>query len=185
MLLSRTKAQCSRLSITGKPFQMACSLMRATRLYPLAEVLEESSDSLSTNVSNPLHASDKSDESLIEINETFLEAESQFQTAPPAAQSQVIGPPTLKRRKGHMFAVVVEAIDSRGQSSTTSVHHICSDLASANETAREFAGHQFPDKTLLDWGFYRETLRADGSVQCIFNDELTDTRYIVKVSERW
>lgn len=159
--------------------------MHATRLYSLAELSQESSDSLSTNVSSPRHAQDKSDKSLIEMDQMSLEADSELMIAPPALPPNVVGPPSLKRRKGHMFAVMVETMDIRDQWSTTSVHHICSNLASANETVREFAGQRFPDKKLLDWGFYRETLTVDGSVQCIFSDEGDDYRYVVRVSERW
>ena len=159
--------------------------MHATRLYSLAETLEESSDTVSTLVSNPLHAQDKSDKSLIETDQSSLEPDSELMIAPPAVRPKAVGPPSLKRRKGHMFAVIVETIDTRDQWSTTSVHRICSNLASANETVKEFAGQRFPDKKLFDWGCYRETLGVDGSVQCIFSDEGNDHRYVVKVSERW
>ena len=185
MLLSRTKARFSKLSITRKPYQKACSLIHATWLYPLAEQLEESSDSLSTNVSSRRHTQDNSDESLIEIDQSSLDADPEIIKAPRAVQPNVIGPPSLKRRKGHMFAVMVEAIDIREQRSTTSVHQICPNLASANETVRDFAGQRFHDKKLFDWGFYQETLGVDGSVQCIFSDEGNGYRYVVKVSERW
>lgn len=185
MLLSRTQAQPSDLSVTGESFQTACFLTYGTRLCPLAQQVEHSINSLATNISNPLQAQDESEKPLVESKQTSLEAKPRLGTAPPAAQPNKVGRPSLRRRKEHMFAVLVDTIDLRDHQSITSKPQICPDLASANERARNFASQKFPDRKLLDWGFYRETLRIDGSIQCVFSDERNHYRYVVKVVERW